>query len=67
MENKELEMILSMLIILVVPTILGKITNLIFKIKNNNFVDMWYNGIWSTFFIVVLSVLLFSTYTTIIK
>lgn len=67
MENKELEMILSMLIIIVVPTILGKITNLIFKIKNNNFVDMWYNGIWSTFFIVVLSVLLFSTYTTIIK
>jgi hypothetical protein len=67
MENKELEMILGILIILVVPTILGKITNLIFKIKNNNFVDMWYNGIWSTFFIVVLSVLLFSTYTTIIK
>lgn len=67
MENKELEMILSILIILVVPTILGKITNLIFKIKNNNFLDMWYNGIWSTFFIVVLSVLLFSTYTTIIK
>jgi predicted Na+-dependent transporter len=67
MENKELEMILGILIILVVPTILGKIINLIFKIKNNNFVDMWYNGIWSTFFIVVLSVLLFSTYTTIIK
>jgi predicted Na+-dependent transporter len=67
MQNKELEMILGILIILVVPTILGKITNLIFKIKNNNFVDMWYNGIWSTFFIVVLSVLLFSTYTTIIK
>jgi len=67
MQNKELEMILGILIILVVPTIFGKITNLIFKIKNNNFVDMWYNGIWSTFFIVVLSVLLFSTYTTIIK
>jgi predicted Na+-dependent transporter len=67
MQNKELEMILGILIILVIPTILGKITNLIFKIKNNNFVDMWYNGIWSTFFIVVLSVLLFSTYTTIIK
>ena len=67
MQNKELEMILGILIILVVPTILGKITNLIFKIKNNNFVDMWYNGIWSTFFIVVLSVLLFSTYATIIK
>jgi hypothetical protein len=65
--NKELEMILSILIILVVPTILGKITNLIFKIKNNNFVDMWYNGIWLTFFIVVLSVIIFSTVTKIIK
>ena len=67
MENKELEMILSILLILVVPTILGKITNLIFKIKNNNFVDMWYTGIWATFFIVASSVLLFSTYVTIIK
>ena len=65
--NEELEMILSILIILVVPTILGKITNLIFKIKNNNFVDMWYNGIWLTFFIVVLSVIIFSTVTKIIK
>jgi predicted Na+-dependent transporter len=67
MENKELEVILSILIILVVPTILGKITNIIFKIKNYNFLDMWYTGIWTTFFIVVLIVLLFSTYTTIIK
>ena len=67
MENKELEIILSILIILVVPTILGKITNLIFKIKNSNFLDMWYTGIWATFFIVASSVLLFSTYTTIIK
>lgn len=65
--NKELEMILSILLILVVPTILGKSTNLIFKIKNNNFVDMWYNGIWLTFFIVVLSVIIFSTVTKIIK
>ena len=65
--NKELEMILSILLILVAPTILGKITNLIFKIKNNNFVDMWYNGIWLTFFIVVLSVIIFSTVTKIIK
>ena len=67
MKNKELEMVFSILLILVVPTILGKITNFIFKIKNNNFVDMWYTGIWATFFIVASSVLLFSTYVTIIK
>lgn len=67
MQNKELEMILGILIILVAPTILGKITNLIFKIKNNNFVDIWYTGIWSSFFIMILVVLLFSTYKTVIK
>ena len=67
MQNKELEMILGILIILVAPTILGKITNLIFKIKNNNFVDIWYTGIWFSFFIMILVVLLFSTYTTVIK
>jgi hypothetical protein len=67
MENKELEMILGILIILVVPTILGKITNIIFKIKSNGFLNTWYTGIWSLFFITVLAVFLFSTYTTIIK
>ena len=67
MQNKELEMILGILIILVAPTIIGNLTNLIFKIKNNNFVDIWYTGIWSSFFIMILVVLLFSTYTTVIK
>lgn len=67
MQNKELEMILGILIILVAPTILGKITNLIFKIKNDSFLDRWYTGIWSLFFIMILVVLLFSTYTTVIK
>jgi predicted neutral ceramidase superfamily lipid hydrolase len=67
MENKELEVILSILILLVVPTILGKITNIIFKIKSNGFLNTWYIGIWSLFFITVLVVFLFSTYTTIIK
>jgi hypothetical protein len=67
-ENKELEMILSILMILVFPTILGKITNFIFKIKNNNnFVDTWYTGIWSSFFIIILLGFLLSFYTTIIK
>lgn len=67
MKNKELEMVFSILLILVVPTILGKITNFIFKIKNNNFVDTWYTGIWSTFLIFVLWVFLFLTYTIIFK
>ena len=67
MKNKELEMVFSILLILVVPTILGKITNFILKIKNNNFVDTWYTGIWSTFLIFVLWVFLFLTYTIIFK
>jgi hypothetical protein len=33
MENKELEMILGILIILILPTMIGSLTNLIFKIK----------------------------------
>lgn len=67
MQNKELEMILGILIILVAPTIIGNLTNLIFKIKNDSFLDRWYTGIWSLFFIMILVVLLFSTYTTVIK
>jgi predicted Na+-dependent transporter len=67
MENKELEMILGIVIILILPIILGRITNLIFKIKNMSFFDTWYIGIWSLFFITILSVFLFSTYTTVIK
>ena len=67
MENKELGMILGIVIILILPIILGRITNLIFKIKNMSFFDTWYIGIWSLFFITVLVVFLFSTYTTIIK
>lgn len=65
--NKELEMILSILIILVIPIVLGRVTNIILKIKNTNFFDTWYIGIWLTFFIVVLSVIIFSTVTKIIK
>ena len=67
MKNKELEMVFSILLILGVPTILGKITNFILKIKNNNFVDTWYTGIWSTVLIFVLWVFLFLTYTIIFK
>ena len=67
MQNKELEMILGILIILVAPTIIGNLTKLIFKIKNDSFLDRWYTGIWSLFFIMILVVLLFSTYTTVIK
>ena len=67
MQNKELEMILGILIILVAPTIIGNLTNLIFKIKNDSFLDRWYTGIWSLFFIMILVVLLFSNYTTVIK
>ena len=52
-EYKELEMILAILIVLIVPTILGKITNLIFKIKNRSFSDTWYTGIWSSFIVMV--------------
>ena len=67
MENKELEMILSLITVLLLPTLIGKITNIIFKIKSNSFLNTWYTGIWSLFFITVLVVFLFSTYTTIIK
>jgi predicted Na+-dependent transporter len=67
MENKELEMILGILIILILPTMIGSLTNLIFKIKNNSISDRWYTGIWSLFFIMILVVLSFSTYTTVIK
>ena len=65
--NKELEIILGILIILVIPIVLGRVTNIILKIKNTNFFDTWYIGIWLTFFIVVLSVIIFSTVTKIIK
>ena len=65
--NKELEIILGILIISVIPIVLGRVTNIILKIKNTNFFDTWYIGIWLTFFIVVLSVIIFSTVTKIIK
>jgi hypothetical protein len=67
MINKELEIILSLITVLLVPTLIGKITNIIFKIKSNGFLNTWYTGIWSLFFITILVVFLFSTYTTIIK
>lgn len=67
MNNKELDIILSILTVLLLPTLIGKITNIIFKIKSNSFLNTWYTGIWSLFFITVLVVFLFSTYTTIIK
>jgi hypothetical protein len=67
MNNKELDIILSILTVLLLPTLIGKITNIIFKIKSNGFLNTWYTGIWSLFFITVLVVFLFSTYTTIIK
>ena len=65
--NKELEIILGILIISLIPIVLGRVTNIILKIKNTNFFDTWYIGIWLTFFIVVLSVIIFSTVTKIIK
>jgi predicted neutral ceramidase superfamily lipid hydrolase len=67
MNNKELDIILSLITVLLLPTLIGKITNIIFKIKSNSFLNTWYTGIWSLFFITVLVVFLFSTYTTIIK
>lgn len=65
--NKELEIILGILIILVVPIVFGKVINIIFKIKNTNFFNMWYNGILVLFLILILSVIIFSTVTKIIK
>lgn len=65
--NKELEIILGVLIILVVPIVLGKVTNIILKIKNTNFFDTWYIGMWLLFFILILSMFIFSTVTKIIK
>ena len=65
--NKELEIILGILIILVVPIVLGKVTNIILKIKNTNFFDTWYIGMWLLFFILILSMFIFSTVTKIIK
>jgi hypothetical protein len=67
MINKEFEVVFAILIILIIPTLIGKITNIIFKIKSNGFLNTWYTGIWSLFFITILVVFLFSTYTTIIK
>jgi hypothetical protein len=60
--NKELEIILSLLILIVVPLILGKITNFYLKIENSNFFDTWYNGMWLLFFIIVLWTILLLTY-----
>ena len=60
--NKELEIIMSLLILIVVPLILGKITNFYLKIKNSNFFDTWYNGMWLLFFIIVLWTILLLTY-----
>ena len=60
--NKELEMILSLLMLLVVPILLGKICNFYLKIKNSNFLDTWYIGIWLLFFIIILWTILLLTY-----
>jgi hypothetical protein len=60
--NKELEIILSLLILIVVPLILGKITNFYLKIKNSNFFDTWYIGIWLLFFIIISWTILLLTY-----
>ena len=65
--NKELEIILGILIILVIPIVLGRVTNIILKIKNTNFFDTWYIGMWLLFFILILSMFIFSTVTKIIK
>jgi hypothetical protein len=60
--NKELEIILSLLMLLVVPTILGRIYNFYLKIKNSNFFDVWYIGIWLLFFIIISWTILLLTY-----
>jgi len=60
--NKELEIILSLLILIVVPLIFGKITNFYLKIKNSNFFDVWYIGIWLLFFIIISWTILLLTY-----
>jgi hypothetical protein len=60
--NKELEIILSLLILIVVPTILGRIYNFYLKIKNSNFFDVWYIGIWLLFFIIISWTILLLTY-----
>jgi hypothetical protein len=60
--NKELEMILSLLMLLVVPTILGRIYNFYLKIKNSNFLDTWSIGIWLLFFIIISWTILLLTY-----
>ena len=65
--NKELEIILGILIISVIPIVLGRVTNIILKIKNTNFFDTWYIGMWLLFFILILSMFIFSTVTKIIK
>ena len=65
--NKELEIILGILIISVIPIVLGRVTNIILKIKNTNFFDTWYIGMWLLFFILILSIFIFSTVTNIIK
>ena len=65
--NKELEIILGILIISVIPIVLGRVTNIILKIKNTNFFDTWYIGMWLLFFILILSIFIFSTVTKIIK
>jgi hypothetical protein len=60
--NKELEIILSLLILIVVPLILGEIYNFYLKIKNSNFFDTWYIGIWLLFFIIISWTILLLTY-----
>ena len=60
--NKELDIILSLLILIVVPLILGEIYNFYLKIKNSNFFDTWYIGIWLLFFIIISWTILLLTY-----
>ena len=60
--NKELEIILSLLILLVIPILLGEIYNFYLKIKNSNFFDTWYIGIWLLFFIIISWTILLLTY-----
>jgi len=58
-----LDFFLVVFYFMVVPYIVGKMTNNIFKIEGNDeTTNVWYTGIWVIFFLLVASMILWSGY-----
>ena len=53
--------------VIALPYIIGKITNNVFKIENNDEpTDVWYTGVWSSFFLFVVSMILWSVFKVVL-